>query len=1132
MDHVRAGGVCLLLLLLAAALPISVLAQTSPYATGSDGESIGTAVEGVPPTTEEKLHIMSNGQGDAITTERLMARNSGLKPLTGSRGAASPTGSEAAESAQTATASGQAESPAPVAASAAVTPAQEAPGPSQAETPALAAPAESAEAQIIPAMGQAAAQTQSEPSQTETTTAPAAEAVITPDEIPEENRTAAESSVASSNQTPAVVTPPENVTLGEVISGNASADNVTAQENVSQNESEAEGQNAAGETAEAETEAGTDRIWREGISSPNYTWTPQSFSGFFYDFKDDVGTERLTINLEKEGDDYSSTVKEGGLVYTTTAQKLEYEFGDWGEYEVIGFMADKYFAGYVGTSPEVIDEEVSLLDDEQLRKVLVDDDEEKTITSGSVLALEEGYELRIKQIDLDGNKVFLALGKDGEEIDSKVVSPSTGDLRGSTYLYEVDVGGKDTPIVMAHIANVFASAETSLVTVDGLFQISDTYASVQSSDEYGKMKITSAQGDTIEMENDNSFGLRKGSTVEIFGEVGFEVADDPNDPDVLRFAPIVRRTGTYDVRGTVIKPEDYDGKEFTWSPYNFEGFYYDIDDDIATENLTVRLSGTRIEEGDLRYEANPKPLTFEYEDWGRYEVVGFMADKYFAGYSSETKFTDPASAINEGQLRKVLVDSDDDQTIATGSVLSLEEGYELRINQVDLNGNKVFLALAKDGKEIDSKVVTPSSSRDDRSANYLYRVDMDSEKDVPIIAAHVQSVFRGTEADLATVDGLFQVSDQAESVEENEVHGEMKVDGVTTDGILMTNDGSITLGQGKTIEIMGNLKFMVADNEIKNFAPVAEKSSGGKAITLSLPEAVVDRTVTITTRSDNQALSGVQIQISGSSVGTTSAAGSLDYTPRSTGTFDVVARMTGYDDARGSLVVRTASEASAAVALQEANETLSSQLTINSPSQVLKGESFLITVVQGINQTPVDEAKIFFDNESIGNTSAQRTLTYSSNATGEHTLKAEKESYNSSSKKITVTSPVKVLSLNLPDTASAGREIEVEASLQNTGRVADSRKLELRANDQVVDSKDVTLQPGENSTVSLGYTPKDPGTYRISLDDQSRTINVEKAETSNWLIALIIVLLIAIGAGYYLYSTGELDKLKEKIQGR
>jgi uncharacterized membrane protein (DUF485 family) len=49
-------------------------------------------------------------------------------------------------------------------------------------------------------------------------------------------------------------------------------------------------------------------------------------------------------------------------------------------------------------------------------------------------------------------------------------------------------------------------------------------------------------------------------------------------------------------------------------------------------------------------------------------------------------------------------------------------------------------------------------------------------------------------------------------------------------------------------------------------------------------------------------------------------------------------------------------------------------------------------------------------------------------------------------------------------------------------------------------------------------------------------VNVEEAQTSSWLIGLILVLLIAIGAGIYLYQTGELDKLqrqvKKMMQGR
>ena len=62
-----------------------------------------------------------------------------------------------------------------------------------------------------------------------------------------------------------------------------------------------------------------------------------------------------------------------------------------------------------------------------------------------------------------------------------------------------------------------------------------------------------------------------------------------------------------------------------------------------------------------------------------------------------------------GSLGRYLIDNDDEHTITSGSVLPLEDGYELRVKEVDVNGNKAYMALAKDGKEIDSKVISPDS---------------------------------------------------------------------------------------------------------------------------------------------------------------------------------------------------------------------------------------------------------------------------------------------------------------------------------------------------------------------------------------------------------------------------------------
>ena len=1093
MHHVRVGGVCLLVLMIAAALPINVLAQASETASSSPSGS-DAAAGGAAKTISQSL-LSKSTQEETISAEKMAKSNRGLKPL-GSSG-------QSAKSEASATSNEDASSETQVANTETDTTAT--------STEAVQDSANSAETATTESTT-----VEEEPATTSTETTAAEEQTVTPDEI--EKETAAASTTES-------LTDQEEDNVTE----SAAEVAATSVENASVSESENatdEVETAEDETADEEEddEKPADRIWREGTSDDKYTWDYRSFSGFFYDMENDVGTEELTVNLAGS----SRTIDSDNLVYKTSPKDLDFKYGYWGDYQVIGFMAEKYFAGYIGDENGLFSEGQSFLNEGQLRQVLIDNDDSQTLASGSALTLEEGYELQIKQIDIDGEKVYLGLSKDGEEIDSKVVSPE-GSLKSSTYEYKVEVSGEDVPIIMAHIESVFASTENDLVTVDGLFQLSDTYASVEDGDEYGKMNVQSVDENGVEMNNEDSINLKEGSTVNIFGEVGFIVAD----ADELRFAPIVDRIGPQEVRGTVINPSTEN--EFTWTVYNFEGFYYDIDEDVGTETLTAKITdGKKIEEGDLVYSSEPQRVDFEFGSWGKYDVIGFMADKYFAGYNNETEFTDEFSVIGESQLRKVLVDNDDSQTLASGSALSLEDGYELRIKSVDLNGNKVYLALGKDGEEVDSKVVTPSSDPGDRSSNYLYKVDIGSEE-VPIVAVHIESVFRSTESDLATIDGIFQVSDSPESVEDGEVHGKMEVKEASSDRIVMENDGSFSLSRDKTIEIMDNLKFVVADSADRLMAPVATKGTG-MDLTLTVPDAVVDVPVTISVKFGTTPLAGVQILMNGSSIGTTSVTGSFSYTPSKVGTYQVVAKKKDYNSASANLVVRTASEAASVTAYQKANATLSSKLTINAPAEVIKGENFLITVVQGINQTPVDGAELSLGDERIGKTGSQGTLTYSSNLTGDYTLKAEKEGATSATKKISIASSLKVIDLILPENAYAGSDMKISAVVENTGSKEDTRLLDLKVNKTVVDSKNASAEGGKNTTISFTYKPANPGSTEFSVDDLSKTINVETPKSKTWLVALIVVLLIAIGAGYYLYSKGELDSLqrqvKKMMQGR
>ena len=1121
MHNIRVGGVCLLLLLLAAALPFIAMAQEPQTGSSSAPQSDNAGNDAA--SIISKSLAAKTSQEEGLSAEKPASSRRGLKPL----GSAAQTSSSqsAASIAPSSTPASAAPDTADKTAENAANADDATPTQAAADVPAATA----TEDTVTPDEVDPAEAVADEPETVQAETEPTED--VTPDEIDAADNVVDEPEIAQPEAQPADepeavqaedtslaadTTPPENVSLGTEVSADSNATQTDGSLNASLNESEnaTEEEELAEEEVDEEDKA-VNRIWREGDPT-EYTWNWKSFSGFFYDMENDVGTESLTVNLGS-----GRSIDSGNLEYKTEPKDLDFKYGEWGDYQVIGFMAEKYFAGYLAS--DLIDDDYSFLDDGQLRQVLVDSDDSQTLAGGSTLTLEEGYELQIKQVDIDGEKVYLGLVKDGEEIDSKVVSPE-GSLESSTYEYKEEVSGEDVPIIMAHIDSVFASTESDLVTVDGLFQLSDTYASVEDGDEYGKMEVKSVGQDGVEMSNEDSINLKEGGKINIFGEVGFIVADD----DVLRFAPIVDRTGPQEVRGSVIDPSEQE--EFTWDVYNFEGFYYDIDEDVGTETLTARITDKKsIEEGDLLYETRPQAVDFEFGRWGKYDVIGFMADKYFAGYNNRTEFTDDFSVIGESELRKVLVDNDDSQTLATGSVLSLEEGYELRIKSVDLNGNKVYLALSKDGEEVDSKVVTPSSDPGDGSSNYLYKVDMGSE-DVPIVAAHIESVFRSTESDLATVDGIFQVSDSPESVENGEVHGKMEVKDASEDGITMENDGSFSLARDKTIEIMENLKFVVADSDKRLFAPVAFKPGEGMDMTVIAPDSVVDAPVTISVKSESAPLAGVQIQLNGSSIGTTDATGSVSYTPSSVGTYQVVAKKKDYNDGKASLVVRTASDAASITAYEQANATLSRQLTINAPADVVKGENFLITVVQGINQTPVEGADVSLDDGSIGLTASQGTVTYVANLTGEHTLTAKKEGFDPGSKSITIASSIKVVELKLPEQAYASREMEISAVVRNEGSNEDTLPLDLLANGTLVESKNATVKGGENSTVAFSYKPKDAGLTEFRLSEQSQSINVEPAKSNEWLIALILVLVIAVGAGIYLYSTGELEGLKRQIK--
>ncbi|MCZ7356688.1 MAG: S-layer protein domain-containing protein, partial [Candidatus Methanoperedens sp.] len=152
--------------------------------------------------------------------------------------------------------------------------------------------------------------------------------------------------------------------------------------------------------------------------------------------------------------------------------------------------------------------------------------------------------------------------------------------------------------------------------------------------------------------------------------------------------------------------------KYTWNPMSFSGFYYDINSDVGNESITMQMNSytdRRINAGNIVYDTTPEEVQFGYSGFGSYQVIGFMADKYFAGYTSNTTIANAQpsttfagkSALAQGQLHKVLMDEDLKRTISVGSTLPLQEGYVLKAVDIDLSARTMLISLLKDGNVVD-----------------------------------------------------------------------------------------------------------------------------------------------------------------------------------------------------------------------------------------------------------------------------------------------------------------------------------------------------------------------------------------------------------------------------------------------
>ncbi|MEA1894551.1 MAG: S-layer protein domain-containing protein [Euryarchaeota archaeon] len=553
-------------------------------------------------------------------------------------------------------------------------------------------------------------------------------------------------------------------------------------------------------------------------------WDAYNFAAFHYDLNCDVTTETMRIASGTFSEN-GRTIDDESLTYTTEAFDVDFDCGNWGAYRAIDLLAESYFAGYDEdmTSNEITGENFDLISKNMLGRVLIDEDDARMLATGTSLQLEEGYEVKVIRIDVDGTRAQLELLRNGKTVDTEIINvPDT-----YVYVYESDLEELcDVPLIAVYIDNIFVGTGADMVKIDGIFQISEICISVRPGDSYGKMKILADDSsDTIRMHNydpiDLPIGGDRGDPIDIGGRIGFAVADNVT----LRFAPVATmvKPGVYEVRGAVRDVTLNQSAEIVWNASNSAFLWYEIDSDASTETLaiapgTLHEHSRTIHESALSY--TTKPVYQEYvvhENEGLtvggqegYMAEGWMGQKYVAIGGNACKLC--KSLIEFGDYDKKM--------LAEGDAWDLGDGFTLVAREIDPAGSRLWFVLEKDGIELDSAVVSSGEV-------YVYIADVgdcEDEKDIPIFSCYVDTIFWGTESNMVEVKHVFMIDCDPLEIGSDDLFERMRV--VTADSreIILRNDEIIDLGAGTTEHIMDEMYFRIADDDSSvRFYPFVER---------------------------------------------------------------------------------------------------------------------------------------------------------------------------------------------------------------------------------------------------------------------------------------------------------------------
>lgn len=451
------------------------------------------------------------------------------------------------------------------------------------------------------------------------------------------------------------------------------------------------------------------------------------------------------------------------------------------------------------------------------------------------IVLSEGYEIVLK--DVAGREggtasALLELRKDGKAIFEQAVAPN------GYFNYTKNINGTNYTLISSKVDWIFSgnSSNESIkpaynASIPAFSQYSENPIEIKVGNKYGEFEVKSITNTTIILKNTAALAFPLDSEVSILdGFIKFRTAKE------VYKAYAINRTEdakSYELRGTPVSGVS----SYRWSASNFGGMFYDPEYDISTEwlNVTINTTNKQIAKGNLVYETTPKKISYRNPEMASFSESYFKDGLPVLGWQGERY----AALGSAGRLSKILLDTDDKQTLHIGELWDLGEGYTLTVKDIGAEDRAAVISLSKNREEVYKSVVEPGSGADLGTHTFLYTKKINGVL-APVFSVYVEAVLNGK-------DGIVQfkypllISDSPLEINPGDSFGNVTVVSAS-EKLRLENDHAVPVYYGDTVDATGDIWFKAASSATMRFYPLVTKIQQGESYisTAPLPDIAVE----------------------------------------------------------------------------------------------------------------------------------------------------------------------------------------------------------------------------------------------------------------------------------------------------